>query len=160
MTRKTGRTGARGGDREPGSPWDRGPLGVLGVAVLGVACMLAAGSSGCGGDEGPGPGDPDGTIADGEVSTPDGVGDVRDTRDTSEEVDILYPGNLCQEDDQCATGLCYGVATSQGFFEPAKCQTRCLDLFDYTRYCNSQADCCKGRCCIGCGGREGLCILE
>jgi hypothetical protein len=77
-----------------------------------------------------------------------------------EEVDILYPGTLCEEDEQCATGLCYGSATSQGFFEPAKCQSGCVGLFDYQSYCNSDSDCCRGKCCIGCGSQEGLCILQ
>jgi hypothetical protein len=90
----------------------------------------------------------------------DTIADTRDTLDVGEDADILYPGNLCEEDEQCATGLCYGNATSQGFFEPAKCQAKCLDLFNYNRYCNSNADCCKGKCCIGCGSQEGLCILE
>jgi hypothetical protein len=129
------------------------------VALV-IGWVLGAAWSGCGGEDGQAPGETDGTLADGEVSTPDGIGEARDARDASEEVDVLYPGNLCLEDGQCATGLCYGVATSQGFFEPAMCQTRCLDLFDYTRYCNSNADCCKGRCCIGCGSREGLCTLD
>lgn len=91
-----------------------------------------------------------------DTSVPDAEPGDADT----EEVDILYPGNLCDEDEQCATGLCYGSATSQGFFEPAKCQTRCLDLFVYNRYCNSDRDCCRGRCCVGCGAQEGLCTLQ
>jgi len=92
--------------------------------------------------------------------TSDTTSDTETSDADTAEVDILYPGNLCDEDEQCATGLCYGNATSQGFFEPAKCQSRCLDLFDYTRYCDSDSDCCKGRCCLGCGGQEGLCILQ
>ena len=90
----------------------------------------------------------------------DVVDTTEDTVDAdTEEVEVRYAGHLCDSDEQCATGLCYGTATSQGFFEPPKCQTRCLDLFDYTRYCNSDSDCCKGRCCLGCGGKEGLCTL-
>lgn len=78
----------------------------------------------------------------------------------AEEVEVLYPGYLCGGDDQCSTGLCYGLASSQGHFEPPKCQSICLDLYDYDRYCDSDDDCCKGRCCVGCGAREGLCVLE
>ena len=36
----------------------------------------------------------------------------------AEEVEVLYPGYLCGGDDQCSTGLCYGLASSQGHFEP------------------------------------------
>lgn len=91
----------------------------------------------------------------------DVVDTTEDTVDVdTEEVEVRYAGHPCDADEQCATGLCYGSATSQGFFEPPKCQTRCLDLFDYTRYCNSDSDCCKGRCCLGCGGKEGLCTLQ
>ncbi len=89
----------------------------------------------------------------------DVIDDTEDTADAGEDIEIRYPGNLCDEDQQCATGLCYGNATSQGFFEPAKCQIKCLDLFNYNRYCDSNSDCCKGKCCLGCGGQEGLCIL-
>lgn len=127
----------------------------LGPWVFGLLMLI-----GCGDESSPASdtGDTSGPIdsdADTSSDTDTGTSDA----DTA-EVDILYPGNLCDEDEQCATGLCYGNATSQGFFEPAKCQSRCLDLFDYTRYCDSDSDCCKGRCCLGCGGQEGLCILQ
>jgi len=76
------------------------------------------------------------------------------------EADILYPGNPCGGDNQCSTGLCYGLATPQGAFEKPKCQAACLQLDDFERYCDSDDDCCKGRCCIDCGAREGLCIVN
>lgn len=128
----------------------------LGPWVVGLLVLV-----GCGDESSPAAdtGDTNGPIdSDTADTTSDTEGETSDA-DTA-EVDILYPGNLCDEDEQCATGLCYGNATSQGFFEPAKCQSRCLDLFDYTRYCDSDRDCCKGRCCLGCGGQEGLCILQ
>jgi hypothetical protein len=86
--------------------------------------------------------------------------DVASDATDSADVEVLYPGYACGSDDQCSTGLCYGTATQQGAFEPAKCQTQCLDTFDFSKYCDSDDDCCKGRCCIGCGAREGLCVLD
>lgn len=91
--------------------------------------------------------------------------DAHDTHDDGDAAadtaeDVLYPGYLCNRNDHCSTGLCYGFANAQGAFEPAKCQTVCLELYDYNRYCDSDDDCCKGRCCLGCGAKEGLCVLE
>lgn len=128
----------------------------LGPWVFGLLVLV-----GCGDESAPpsDTGDTSGPIDSDTTDTTLDTGTETSDADTA-EVDILYPGNLCDEDEQCATGLCYGNATSQGFFEPAKCQSRCLDLFDYTRYCDSDSDCCKGRCCLGCGGQEGLCILQ
>lgn len=83
-----------------------------------------------------------------------------DAASDTEDEEILYPGNTCGGDDQCSTGLCYGLATPQGAFEAPKCQSICLGLEDYDRYCDSDDDCCKGYCCIGCGPREGLCVLD
>lgn len=76
------------------------------------------------------------------------------------EADILYPGNPCGGDHQCSTGLCYGLATPQGSFEKPKCQSLCLQIEDFGRYCDSDDDCCKGHCCLGCGAREGLCVTD
>jgi hypothetical protein len=102
----------------------------------------------------------DATIAtDTAVSDSASLSEDLDVVDAS-EVEVLYPGYTCGGDDQCSTGLCYGAATQQGAFEPAKCQTKCLDTFDFSKYCDSDDDCCKGRCCIGCGAREGLCVLD
>lgn len=124
-----------------------------------LLCLSLAASAACG-DDGPARDAED--VADTADTLADSLGDTIDDSEDGDtaEVDILYPGNLCDADEQCATGLCYGTATSQGFFEPAKCQTGCLDLFNYNRYCNSDRDCCRGRCCVGCGSQEGLCVLQ
>lgn len=128
------------------------------VVLLGTLAS-PFGLAACGDDEVT-PGDTSDTVSPIEdVDTIEDTEDTANTVDTSEDIEIRYPGNLCDEDQQCATGLCYGNATSQGFFEPTKCQTKCLDLFNYNRYCDSNSDCCKGKCCLGCGGQEGLCIL-
>ncbi len=94
----------------------------------------------------------DGGVSDGEV----GPEEIADTEDE----EILYPGYPCGGDQQCSTGLCYGLATSQGAFEAPRCQSVCLEVNDFRRYCDSDDDCCKGRCCVGCGAREGLCVLD
>ncbi len=80
------------------------------------------------------------------------------TDDVAAEAEVIYPGHPCRGDNQCSTGLCYGIATPQGAFESPRCQTLCLGLEDFARYCNSDDDCCAGTCCIGCGAREGLCV--
>ncbi len=76
------------------------------------------------------------------------------------EAEVIFPGHPCGGDNQCSTGLCYGIATPQGAFETPKCQTLCLGLEDFARYCDSDDDCCAGSCCIGCGPREGLCVPD
>ena len=99
----------------------------------------------------------DGTVAPDTDATPaETIADAIE----EEEADILYPGNVCGGDNQCSTGLCYGLATPQGAFEKPKCQSLCLQLEDFGRYCDSDDDCCKGRCCVDCGSREGLCVLD
>lgn len=80
--------------------------------------------------------------------------------DAGPDIEIMYPGYHCAENSECSTGLCYGSATKQGVFEPASCQTACLPPMDFANYCDSNDDCCKGRCCLNCGSREGLCILD
>ncbi|MBL8788429.1 MAG: hypothetical protein JNJ59_26275 [Deltaproteobacteria bacterium] len=130
-------------------------------AGLTLLTALTLSFAACGDD--PAPADTD---ASDDTATDLDTHDTHDTRsddgdataDTDE--DILYPGYLCNRNDHCSTGLCYGFANSQGAFEPAKCQTVCLELYDYNRYCDSDDDCCKGRCCLGCGAKEGLCVLE
>jgi hypothetical protein len=79
--------------------------------------------------------------------------------DTTADIEIMYPGYQCTANSDCSTGLCYGSATKQGVFEPASCQTVCLPPMDFANYCDSNDDCCRGRCCLNCGAREGLCIL-
>ena len=103
----------------------------------------------------------DGPLVDA-TSAPDSEVTLEDSSpsDTEEDVEILYPGNPCGVDEQCSTGLCYGLATPQGAFEAPRCQSICLKLEDFARYCDSDDDCCKGRCCIGCGSREGLCVND
>jgi len=124
-----------------------------------LCCTLLGALAACGDDSGPV------TVTDAALT------DVTDTSSTGTdagpkdvvdavEADILYPGYLCLDDEACSTGLCYGAATSQGFFEPAKCQTRCLDLFDFLHYCDSDDDCCRGRCCVDCGAQAGLCVVQ
>ncbi len=130
---------------------------IAALSLLAVVGLMGLAATGC--DEAAPSTDVDnatGPLEDGQT-TPD-----TDTLDAADavEVDILYPGYVCGEDDQCSTGLCYGTATAQGAFDPPKCQTKCLDTFDFSKYCDSDDDCCKGRCCIGCGSREGLCVLE
>ncbi len=87
---------------------------------------------------------------------------IQDTEgdDGEDAVEPSYPGNPCDRDEQCSTGLCYGRSSRQGFFEQSLCQTRCLALDDFSHYCDSDADCCAGTCCVGCGWREGLCVIE
>lgn len=93
-------------------------------------------------------------VGDGDVST------VESLDATEAEAEVIFPGHPCGDDTQCSTGLCYGIATPQGAFESPKCQTLCLGLEDFARYCDSDDDCCAGTCCLGCGGREGLCVPE
>jgi hypothetical protein len=73
--------------------------------------------------------------------------------------DISFVGYECERDDECSTGYCYGASTAQGAFEAKRCQSKCLEINDFRRYCDSDRDCCSGRCCIGCGAKEGLCVL-
>jgi hypothetical protein len=74
------------------------------------------------------------------------------------DADILYAGYLCERDEECSTGICYGLSTPQGAFEPKRCQTSCLQLNDFRKYCDTDRDCCDGRCCIDCGPKEGICV--
>ncbi|MCC6620985.1 MAG: hypothetical protein IT385_07005 [Deltaproteobacteria bacterium] len=122
-----------------------------------TCCTILLALAACGDDGGPSVAVTDAALTDGADATTSDTGvDVLD----AVEVDILYPGYLCGDDESCSTGLCYGTATSQGFFEPAKCQTRCLEIFDYLHYCDSDDDCCRGKCCKDCGPQEGLCLLD
>lgn len=129
------------------------PRTFLAIAVLALLSAVAC-------DGGDVVATPDVASADGALED-GGALDVEDldTVDAA-EVEVLYPGYACGGDDQCSTGLCYGLASAQGHFEPPKCQSICLELMDYDRYCDSDDDCCKGRCCVGCGAREGLCVLD
>jgi hypothetical protein len=133
------------------------------TTALSLLCVWAS-LAGCP-DDTPEPGAPDGApVASADLAeTPD---DGRDPRlDVSPKPqdargeDILYPGAPCQADEDCSTGLCYGRATPQGAFEPQACQLACLALNDFRHYCDSHSDCCSGRCCLGCGAKEGLCVL-
>jgi len=122
-----------------------------------VVAMLALALAAC--DDGGAVRVPDVEVTDGPLDGGPSDSAVLDALD-AEEAEVLYPGYLCGGDDQCSTGLCYGLAGAQGHFEPAKCQSICLALYDYNRYCDSDDDCCKGRCCVDCGPREGLCVLD
>ncbi|MFO0749987.1 MAG: hypothetical protein U1F43_30605 [Myxococcota bacterium] len=124
------------------------------LSIFTLAMALGA----CG-DDGP-VGNVDGELTDAAADA-DAVDsrDAVDSHDAAVEVDILYPGYLCEEDHACSTGLCYGAATAQGFFEPAQCQAHCLEPFDYLHYCDSDDDCCRGHCCLDCGAKTGLCTL-
>ena len=122
-----------------------------------LACLLLA-LGACGDESGPAIEIADGALTDATDTGDAALGDSVDATDAV-EVDILYPGYLCDEDDRCSTGLCYGTATSQGFFEPPQCQSQCLAPFDFLHYCDSDDDCCRGRCCVDCGAQEGLCVL-
>lgn len=121
----------------------------LSIAILSLA--LAA----CGDDAAAPIGMIDGALSDAESTEVSGT-----DADTVVEVDILYTGYPCAEDNACSTGLCYGKATAQGFFEPAQCQARCLEPFDFDHYCDSDLDCCHGHCCLDCGPKTGLCTLD
>jgi len=80
--------------------------------------------------------------------------------DALADVEVLFVGYPCDQDESCSTGFCYGKASLQGHFEEAQCQPSCLAPFDFDHYCNSDADCCRGTCCVGCGGAQnGLCTL-
>ncbi len=89
-----------------------------------------------------------------DLSVPDVEADGEDT------FEPIYPGNPCDRDNDCSTGFCYGKSTNQGFFEQSICQTHCLGIEDFSKYCNTDADCCTGTCCVGCGWREGLCVSD
>lgn len=140
---------------------DRLPLLVFLLLVAPMLVLAAA----CGDDDGSNPGaDADTTVqSDGDASEQDDA-DVSDpdVDDTAEEdtVEPIYPGNPCETDEECSTGLCYGAATKQGAFEPAECQLACLQPLDWDSYCNSDTDCCgNNSCCLGCGEQEGLCLI-
>lgn len=84
-----------------------------------------------------------------------------DTAIADEDVpEPVYPGNPCDDDEQCSTGLCWGTVTAKGHFQDKVCQLRCVAVDDFTRYCDSDVDCCTGHCCLGCGPREGLCVKD
>jgi len=139
--------------------WTLSPeRGLLALGLLTLALMA------CGEDAGPSPSDDVTTPETSEDTRPaDAVAEVEDADTTAgdvEDVEVLFPGYLCENDAQCSTGYCYGTATPQGAFEPAVCQLNCLQLNDFRRYCNSDRDCCSGRCCIDCGAKEGLCVLS
>lgn len=125
-----------------------------------LVALLALGA--CDDDKGPGERDGETSLnPDDATSQPDSDVTPESTSDAvEEETDILYPGNPCGGDNQCSTGLCYGLATPQGSFEKPKCQSLCLQVEDFGRYCDSDDDCCKGHCCIDCGAREGLCVTD
>lgn len=131
------------------------------LSILALTIAIAA----CGDDSGP-IADVDGAATDATVAPDsDALQDstttttVTDATQDAGDVDVLYPGYLCDEDHACSTGLCYGNATAQGFFEPAKCQLHCLEPFDFLHYCDSDDDCCRGHCCVDCGPKTGLCTL-
>jgi len=100
----------------------------------------------------------------------DAVGDVQspyaaenftaDTRPADDATTPLYPGHVCDTDDECSTGLCWGKATAQGHFLDKVCQLECVAREDFSTWCDSDADCCEGHCCVGCGAREGLCVKD
>lgn len=125
-----------------------------------TSLLLASGTAAC--DAGASPAVDTGGDALDQATAALGDTSVQDSgpEDTAEDIEIKYPGYHCQANTECSTGLCYGSATKQGVFEPASCQLACLPPMDFANYCNSDDDCCKGRCCLGCGEREGLCILD
>ena len=97
----------------------------------------------------------------GDVSSPyESDNFVADDAVASDDTAIppIYPGHPCDADTQCSTGLCWGATTTQGAFQHKVCQLRCVPTEDFTKFCDSDSDCCEGRCCLGCGGREGLCV--
>ena len=72
-------------------------------------------------------------------------------------IDGEVPGE-CSDDEDCASGFCYGEADSTGGFLPKRCMNECIGVFDRSVYCTNDAQCCTGTCCLGCGEREGLCL--
>lgn len=129
--------------------------------LLAAALLLAAGLAAC--DDGApaslGGGD---ALAAGDATSP--YGPEHFQRDALSAVPDaptpVYPGHPCEQDDQCSTGLCWGAASSQGAFLPKTCQLACVPGEDFSKFCDSDADCCDGRCCLGCGAREGLCVQD
>lgn len=127
------------------------------VRAFTITCLLALFAA-CD-DEAATPRDADATTADPQdTHEPDAT--ATDAADTA-DADVIYVGFECNDDEACSTGLCYGRASLQGHFEPAECQAKCLGTFDYDHYCDTNADCCRGTCCIGCpGAQNGLCVLN
>jgi hypothetical protein len=128
--------------------------------LLAAMALAAAGCGDAGEPSGAPDTTPDASVADVVAPLPDADAAVSaDGATDVEDEEVLYVGYLCERDDECSTGYCYGVATPQGAFEPAECQIGCLQLNDFRRYCDSDRDCCSGRCCLDCGAKEGLCVL-
>lgn len=129
---------------------------------MAVALLLGALATGCG-DDAAGSDLEDvtnGTHSD-VVNPYDPDNFAPDTAEVDDDApEPIYPGHPCDDDDVCSTGLCWGTATSQGAFNPRVCQTRCITIEDYGKYCDSDSDCCSGRCCVGCGPQEGLCLRD
>lgn len=130
--------------------------------LLAALALVAAGCGDAGDPATPVDGAPDAGITDTAGPLPDADvvgGDAVDAAVDTVDEEILYVGYLCERDEECSTGYCYGVSTPQGAFEPPECQVGCLQLNDFRRYCDSDRDCCSGRCCLDCGAKEGLCVL-
>jgi hypothetical protein len=83
---------------------------------------------------------------------------VDDTTPSDDTTEPIFVGKPCERDADCTTGRCYGKATAQGSFEQAVCQDGCVLQEDFSLYCDSDADCCNGTCCIDCGFQRGLCV--
>lgn len=128
------------------------------IATLLLALTLAAPAC----DGGPGAvDDPDAAVT-GDVTSPYEADNfvAEDTVVDDDAPPAVFPGHPCEDDDQCSTGLCWGAVTTKGHFQDKLCQLRCVPLEDFSRYCDSDVDCCAGHCCLGCGPREGLCVPD
>jgi len=129
------------------------------LRTLLVTSLLALVTPAC--DGGPGAVDDADATVGGDVSSPYEADNLQTDTAVDEDAPApVYPGHPCDEDDQCSTGLCWGDVTTKGHFKDKLCQLRCVPTEDFDRYCDSDADCCEGRCCLGCGPREGLCVKD
>lgn len=124
-----------------------GLLGFLGFAFTFLAC------------QGPDTAN-DGENSDARAEVQDGLSFEDTGGEGVEDEDLLYLGELCDTAEDCESKRCYGKATTQGHFEDASCRAECIPLLDFRYYCMNDNDCCRGYCCIGCGAKEGVCVLE
>jgi hypothetical protein len=68
-------------------------------------------------------------------------------------------GEACQANTDCRSNVCVRTAAPVGAFGEPEC-SECMaeNVRDFA--CDEDADCCEGTfCCLGCGEREGMCLL-
>ena len=69
-------------------------------------------------------------------------------------------GEPCGANDRCRSTRCYSDVGPDGSFTRKTCREGCIALWDYSVACYDDSHCCTGRCCVGCGEREGVCISD